>query len=148
MRKVTVSILFSLLMVTSSTFADIAIIVHPNNPIDNLTESEVKKIFLGQSRLFPNTKIGMKVIDIENQHQMFSKFYEQFVGYPVHKLQRYRAAYLFSGKGVIPEKAPDFMTIKNKVSTRENAISYIDSALVDSSVQVVYTWSKPEAELR
>jgi len=134
-----------LLFLANSALGDIAIIVHPDNPVTQLTNKEVKKIFLGHTRLFPKTQLGMRVLDVESDHPSYKIFYEDFIGFPVHKLQRYRAAYLFSGKGLLPDKVPDPDAVKKTVGSDVSAIGYIDASAVDSSVQVIFTWS-PESQ--
>jgi len=128
-------------LLVSSAYAEIAIIIHPENPLDSLTKHEIKKIFLGQSRLFPKTSQGMRVIDLKGTDQVYRQFYEEFIGFPIHKLQRYRAAYLFSGKGTLPEEFPDSASVKKHVSESQDAIGYIDASLIDESVRVIHVWT-------
>lgn len=119
--------------------ADVAIIVHPNNPIESLTHKEVQRLFLGRILMFPNTKTKIYSIDQNEESPIFKRFYEKVVNMNATKLKKYRAFYLFSGKGRLPlvvDKKEDVITY---VSTTENSISYVDSKYVTSGVKVVFT---------
>lgn len=136
----------SLLLCTASLRADIVIIVNPNNPVETLTEREVKRIFLGRLRQFPSTNRAMDVLDQDAESPIYEKFYTEFIGFGLRKLRRYRAAYLFSGKGTLPQEVADHGAVKAKVLKNERAIGYIDATLVDDSVKVIYRWSHQDSQ--
>lgn len=126
---------------TEPAKAEIVIIVNPNNPVETLSERDVKRIFLGRLRQFPSTNHTMDVLDQAADSSIYEQFYTEFIGFGLRKLRRYRAAYLFSGKGRLPTEVSDHSAVKEKVLTNERAIGYIDATLVDDSVKVIYRWS-------
>ena len=119
--------------------ADVAIIVHPNNPIESLTHKEVQRLFLGRILMFPNTKTKIYSIDQNEESPIFKRFYEKVVNMNATKLKKYRAFYLFSGKGRLPLVVDKKEDVIRHVSTTENSISYVDSKYVTSGVKVVFT---------
>lgn len=138
-------LLACLLVFSTSLRAEIAIIVNPSNPLDTLSTHEVKKIFLGRARLFPGTDQAIAVLDQSRDNDIYKVFYTDVVGFGLNKLKRYRAAYLFSGKGKLPETVTNHEATKKKVSRHEGAIGYIDARLVDDTVKVVYEWPAQQA---
>lgn len=127
---------------TSSDFTstEIVVIVNPNNPIETLSERDIKRIFLGRLRQFPNTDNAVEVLDQNSTSAIFERFYTEFIGFGLRKLRRYRAAYLFSGKGTLPVELNDPTAVKTKILNNQSAIGYIDARLVDDSVKVIYRW--------
>lgn len=121
--------------------ADIAVVVHPENSIDRLSKHQVKKLFLGRLRMLPGTGLEANVVDQSEQQPSFSVFYSKLIKMGPAKLKRYRAAYLFSGKGKLPQKLEDSVQVKVHVASNQSAIGYIDAELVDESVKVVYILS-------
>lgn len=109
-----------------------------------MSVKEIKKIFLGRLRMFPDTNQATQVLDQEASSETYQYFYEEHIGFSISKLKRYRAAYLFSGKGVLPSKLGDHQSIKEKVISDKNAIGYINSKFVDEKVKVVYRWTSSD----
>lgn len=109
-------LLACLLVFSTSLRAEIAIIVNPSNPLDTLSTHEVKKIFLGRARLFPGTDQAIAVLDQSRDNDIYKVFYTDVVGFGLNKLKRYRAAYLFSGKGKLPE------TVTNHEATKKRCL--------------------------
>lgn len=129
---------FSVIL-TVPVSADVAIIVHPNNPIESLTHKEVQRLFLGRILMFPNSKTKIYSIDQNEESPIFKRFYEKVVNMNATKLKKYRAFYLFSGKGRLPLVVDKKEDVIRHVSTTENSISYVDSKYVTSGVKVVFT---------
>ena len=67
------------------------------------------------------------------------EFYLKLVKLSAIKVSRYRAAYIFSGRGAFPTQVKDSAEVKNIVANNPNAIGYIDSKFVDQSVKVVFS---------
>ena len=136
----------SILLRPSVVMADIVIIVHPKNPITRLSEREVRKIFLGRLRQFPHTDQTTDVIDQAHTSPRYEAFYTQFIGMSLSKLSRYRAAYLFSGRGSIPTELSDDQSVLDYVAIHSTAIGYINSKLVTDNAKVVFTWREPRTD--
>lgn len=131
-------LLFSLGAFQSSGHAEVAVIVHPQSPITQLTSRQVKKIFLGRLRMIPNANIEPDIIDQKETQSTYHYFYTKIINMKPAKLKRYRASYLFSGKGTLPTKLDDNASVLKYVSENRSAIGYVQSDTVDDSVKVVY----------
>lgn len=142
-RTVPLLILLALLQLWSgSARADIAIIVHPQNPLTNLTEEDLKKIFLGRLPLFPQTGQEIHPLDLPEEHTTFADFYRRVLQLDGTKLKRYRAYYLFSGRGRLPDGASSVGEMIHKVSEDTAAIGYVDASLVTDQVKVLFVLEK------
>lgn len=134
------NIAFSVMLcfISVSCFADVSVVVHPSSNIESLTTKQVKKIFLGRLRMLPNTGREAVVVD-QSADALSHKFiYSKLVRMTPTNLKRYRAAYLFSGKGRLPVTVEGNEQVKSFVAGSESAIGYIDAASLDDSVKSVY----------
>ncbi|MFT6153882.1 MAG: ABC-type phosphate transport system substrate-binding protein [Bermanella sp.] len=118
--------------------ADLAVIVHPNNPIKSLSHKDVQRLFLGRSVMFPATKTKIYAIDHAEDSDVYASFYSNVVKMNSNKLKKYRAYYLFSGKGRLPLILDKPDEVINRVAAIENAISYVNVNNISDKVKVVY----------
>ncbi len=128
-----------LLWLTGTAHADIAIIVHPDNPLSSLQESDLKKIFLGRMPLFPQTRQEIHPFDLPEDHPVFVRFYQQVLQQDGAKLKRYRAYYLFSGRGRLPTSARSTDDMISQIAQDPAAIGYIDASQSSRSIKVLLT---------
>ncbi|MCP5209380.1 MAG: hypothetical protein H6998_00470 [Hahellaceae bacterium] len=128
-----------LCMLPMTSWAELAVIVNPQNPVEDLSAREVTKLFLGRLRMYPGTDLETEVIDQQEDQPAFRDFYHQLVRMNQSKLMRYRASYLFSGQGNLPTELPDEAAVKRYVASHINAIGYIDVSAVDDSVRVIHS---------
>lgn len=117
--------------------ADIAVVVHPQNKTDGITTQELKKIFLGRMPLFPGGGREVRAIDLPDEHPLFQAFYRQVVELEGTDLKRYRAYYLFSGRGRLPAVASSTADVIRMITEDPGAIGYLDSQDVPDGVRVI-----------
>ena len=130
--------LFCLLLTAREpALADIAVIVNPHNPVSALTQDDLQKIFLGRMPLFPQTDREIHAIDLPDSSTTFAAFYRRVVKLDGTRLKRYRAYYLFSGRGRLPEEAQNQADVIDRVSKDETAIGYVDCRKVTDVVRVL-----------
>lgn len=123
----------------------LVVVVHPENPLNELALLQVRQIFLGRLRLFPNTGHGLEVTDQPHDTAIFRLFYRQTVGMDVDRLSRYRARYIFSGQGRLPARMSDSEAVKLHISNTREAIGYLYADEVDERVKVVFDVPHEEA---
>jgi ABC-type phosphate transport system substrate-binding protein len=113
--------------------ADLLVIVHKSNPLVSLSENEVRKIFLGRMRLFPRT--SKEILSVDQEASMASQrfFYKTLMNMDTAQLSSYRASYLFSGKGRIPETVDSDLNMLRVISENPAAIGYVDQLTVEES---------------
>ncbi|MCP5163175.1 MAG: hypothetical protein H6999_05775 [Hahellaceae bacterium] len=134
--------LFFMLILMAGTgnraLADIAVIVNANNPLATLTQKDAGKIFMGKLRLFPGTNLEIHAFDLATDHSLRHTFYEKLVSMNASRLARYRASYLFGGKGRLPESVADESSLIYSVNTHINGIGYVSLRPLPDNVKVVF----------
>jgi ABC-type phosphate transport system substrate-binding protein len=116
----------------ASVFADVAVIVHPDNT-SSLTDTEIERIFLGKSAQFPD---GSEAIPINTTGDIYDEFNERVLGRNSAQIKSYWAKLVFTGKGA-PPKEVDEASVIELIKNNKNAIAYIDSGKVTDDVKVV-----------
>ena len=129
---------FFMLSMSTVVCADTSVIVHPDNKIE-LNSKDIQRIFLGKRNEFTS---GKETIPINQPFgtKARTEFIEAIIKKTETQARTYWAVLLFTGAGMSPREEKDPEIIKKTVAENPNAISYIDSALVDASVRVVYTY--------
>ncbi len=136
-----------LLVISLTIHADVLIVANKKSPIQSLNIKDVKKIFLGRLRMIPNTEIEPNPVDMPQDSMPYQHFYEQVIGLSPPKLKRYRAYYLFSGKGKIPQEAPSHKVLYEILESDPNAIAYImDSTPMPDDIRVLLKIGTDSAE--
>ncbi len=133
-------VLFLLLAVGAAVpcFAEIAIIVHPENTT-LFAEAEVRNIFLGKVKVFDNG-LGLPIVAIDIEPGDPAR--KEFIANVLHKTEANINAYwvrmLFSSKAEPPRKVKNSAEVMAIIAKNPSAIGYVDSKLVDSSVRVLF----------
>lgn len=119
--------------------AEIAVIVHPNNPVVAMTEREVSDLYLGRSRSFTTDeqKLPAAVYEQPQDSRLRENFFLALNGMSLKQLNAYWARLRFSGEVLPPMTLPDSRLVLEAVGRNRRGIGYVDAALVDSSVKVV-----------
>ena len=127
--------LLILTVVSPVTFADIAIVVHPDNPM-KYDATHIRNIYLGKVKVFDN---GLPVfpIDIEPGDEVRDVFLDKILRKSEANLNAYWARMLFSSKGHPPEEVENSAAVIATVSSNKSAIGYVDAAKVNESVKVL-----------
>ncbi len=131
----TTAFLFTL---STYVYADIAVIVHPNNTA-NINASEIAKIFLGKKTRFDNLSKAIPLLPpIGNQTRI------NFLKYALSKNETQYSSYwsrlIFTGKASPPLEAATEEGIINMVSKNEHLIGVVDTSYINESVKVVGTY--------
>ena len=112
------------------------VIVHPSNS-NNLPAGEIKKIFLGKKKSFPDGSPSKPVYQSESQG-IRASFNKAVLRKSNVQIKAYWSRLVFSGKSVMPREAKDHASVKQLVAANPTLIGYIDDSLVDESVKVVH----------
>ncbi len=116
--------------------AEIAIIVNPNSGVSQLSKSQVKRLFLGKSRRFPNGHRALPVNQDEDSPVRI-EFNQKVLQKNERQIKAYWSKKIFSGKAQAPKELSNDMAVKRFVAQTPNAIGFIDARYVDDSVVVV-----------
>lgn len=114
--------------------AEILVIGHVKNGIENLTAKQVQDIYLGRGRILPNGKFALP---IDQPSPLRAEFYEKLTGRPVEQINAYWARIMFTGQASPPQQLPGDEAVMQTVRENEGAIGYIDKASIDQTVRIL-----------
>lgn len=139
-NRVRIFLRLTLLLLTSGaaapTSAELAVIANPDNPLSTITVSEVARIYLGKTRLFPS---GEKVTPVDQAVDRYARehFYQAVAEMDNTAVKQYWSRLMFSGKGYPPEALSDDEFVRNWVAEHPSGLGYIDRKSADKSVKVL-----------
>ena len=130
---------FVLCLLSPVAMAEMAVIVHPSNLMKAISQDDMRRIFMGRMRMYPDSTLGVEAVDLPESNPLFASFYQSVSNVTPAKLKRQRASYLFSGKGRLPRVVADEAAVKALVASNPQAIGYVPVEMVDDSVRAVGT---------
>ena len=115
----------------------VAIVVAADSQIGNLSQSQVKNVFLGKLVVLPD---GSTVTPIYQQSEtaVFSEFNDTVLAKTESQITQYWARRVFAGKGSPPNSLADDKAVKAFVISLTGGVGYISVDAVDSTVKVVF----------
>lgn len=116
--------------------ADVVAVVSRDSSLDTLTRYELINIFLGKTYRLGD---GSQVVPIDQRENssVREEFYSRYAGKSSAQLKAYWSRMIFTGRGRPPRSLEDGRRVKQWVAENTNAIGYIDSELVDSSIKII-----------
>jgi ABC-type phosphate transport system substrate-binding protein len=129
------------ILFSSSAFADLAIIVNPGYKDGKLNTQDIRKIFLGERRAFPDGLFATPI-----NHNAGSpdrkQFFSSVLGMDETSLLRYWRRQISTGNNHQPVELGSYTAVLNSVASTPGGISYIDSHLVNDKVKVLMVLDK------
>jgi len=137
MKFKTLSIAFVLcLALTSvSVAADYAVIVGKGNPISSLSKNDLKQIFLGKKRSWPDgTKVTLYSMD---DYEITSAFTTSVMNKSAQQFSTFWKKALFTGTGRPPVQVTNDAEMIQKLASDPGGIGYISKAAADDTVKII-----------
>ncbi|MFC3092792.1 phosphate ABC transporter substrate-binding protein [Alteromonas sediminis] len=129
---------FCFIFITAVASADVAVIVNPSNA-SALTDKDIQRIFLGKAKSFPDGGNAAPV-NIVTADPLREEFDDKVLGRSSSQVTAYWSKLVFTGKGVPPSEVNDASAVIAEVTSKPNAIGYVDVAAVTDAVKVVATF--------
>ena len=133
-KKILIALMLSSVFVSSFSFADVVIIVHPDNT-NVMSKSDVKRIFLGKNKFFPDKSKAIPVI--QEATAISNDFNDKVLNKSSAQLKAFWSKLIFTGTGTLPGSALVDAPVIDLVGNNPNIIGYIDSSTVVSGIKVV-----------
>lgn len=112
---------------------EVAIICHPDTPESALSQSDIKKIFLGRkTRWSNNQKIHFAVMKGSDFHETFLKTY---IGKTPSQFDVYWKKMVFTGKGGLPKSFSSTEDMIQYAADTPGAIGYVPEGLATESIK-------------
>lgn len=113
--------------------AEFIIVVHKDNPVKQMPAAQVRNIFLGKERFWPD---GSPITLIMNKNDdIHESFTRSMLQKSPAQLSVYWKKILYSGASMLPLAVKDDEAVKSYVSLHKNTISYIDEESFDKQVR-------------
>lgn len=122
---------------TSAVHAEIVIVVNNANSA-TITKNDVSRIFLGKMKRFAGGA-SVTPINISSSSALRQEFNKKALKKSSNQVKAYWSKLVFSGKGTPPKELDSDAKIKEFVAANANAIGYIDSTSLDSTVKAALT---------
>lgn len=130
------ALIFTLLLLPATTFAEILIITHPNNDLNSLSRKEIIDLYMGRIKHLPNgEKASTLDLPIDSEHR--ARFYQGLTGKTIPQINAYWARLIFSGRATPPQSVDSSAEVINTVLNNSSAIGYIDKSELVETVKVV-----------
>jgi len=118
--------------------ADIVVIIHPDNPVETLSQRQVIDIFMGREVRFPNGATAIPVDQAPNS-PVRERYYQQLIGKSIAQINAYWARLLFTGRATPPRVLGSNEAVMDTVLNNRDVIAYIDRADLTDQVKIIYT---------
>ncbi len=138
-KKSSKVVLFSFLFFIHPTIgqAEIAVIVNPGSSVSQLTQEQIKEIFLGST-----TTLGSDtamLFDQDSSSAIRESFYQKVTGKSARSVMATWSKLVFTGKGKEPKALNSDKAIIEAVKGSKGGIGYVEAKSVDASVKTVHT---------
>ena len=129
---------FLALFITTGANAELAIISHPGYDGGEINSAQVRKLFLGERKSFPN---GIKATPIN--HAVGSPdrklFFSQVLNMPESFHGRHWKRKMATNSGSAPVELSSYDEVLRSVANTPGSISYIDTRMLNDNVKVLLT---------
>ena len=128
-------VFFFILFVQSLSYGQISVIVSSSSS-HKLSKDEAKEIFSGSKTTWSNGS-KVEVVD-QSESEVGKKFYDSFLGKAVNQVRVQWTKLILSGQAAAPVKAANDEAVKKSVYGSPNAVGYISTKSLDSSVKELF----------
>ena len=127
-----------LLFFSTNSLADLVVVVHPNNPNDELSRQTVINLFMGKSRQFPDGSDAVP-FDLDRGTDARLAFISKLLKRTEAQVKAYWSRLVFTGRGKPPKSVEDEEELIEIVSTNPKAIGYLKQEYVTGQLKIVFT---------
>lgn len=117
---------------SAPAYAELVIIVNPQNPATRMFPSQAAQFFLGGS-------VQFVPVEQAESSPIRAEFYKKVLEKEPAQVQAIWSKIVFTGKGKPPKEFKSSAEVKKAVSENVKAIGYIEKAAVDDTVKVIAT---------
>lgn len=113
----------------------IALIVHPNNPLKNISKDEIVHLFLNKTDTVQNIKLT-PIIQTTLQ-SIRIVFDEDALGKTPSRSKAYWSRIIFTSAGTPPQQMENSSEVIEWISAHPDAIGYVEIEAVDDTVKIL-----------
>lgn len=132
------SLCLSLLILSTSALADVAVIVNSANA-SAINDNDISRIFLGKKKKFASGE-SIEPINSSAGGSARTEFEKKVLKKSANQVKAYWSKLVFSGKGKPLKEIGSDADVLKHVAENPNAIGYVDAGSVNGSVKVIKTF--------
>lgn len=130
------------IFITHSCFADIHVITHTDNPIQQLSQDEIRDLYMGRSKAFPNGEFA-SVFDRKEDSEIRARFFKHIAGMRLRQIDAFWARLVFAGRMLPLEKVEHVSDLERRIAENKNAIGYINQSPESENLKTIYVIKAP-----
>jgi len=115
----------------------LAIVVNKNNPVEQLSRSELIDLFMGKYVAFPNN-VKATPVELNGDHTIKIDFYRKLVGMPLSRVNAYWSRLRFTGRKRVTVFKSNENDLIAFIVANKQAIGYVPQSLITEDLKVVY----------
>lgn len=138
MRGRLLALLLIISCLSQAARADIVVVVHPESPLQQLSQQEVSDLYLGRIRSIQGSE-RLLVLDQPRDSELRSRFFLALNGMSLRSVNAYWARLQFSGVSQPPLPLPDSQAVIKLVHHNRLAIGYVEAPAVTGDVRPLLT---------
>ena len=125
-----------IMFLAGSALAADVIIVNRNNPINDISSAQLKKIYNGRIKFWDN---GTKIVpvDLVDDHPCALRFANIILGVDLETKRRFWMQKLYAGVGTPPQQEKNSAEVISVVASEQGAIGYVKKESVTSAVKLI-----------
>ena len=120
-----------------AAMADVVAVVSARSSVTTLSRNQLLDIFLGRANRYPDGTPALPLDQAEGS-TLRDEFYTKVAGQSSAQIKAYWSKIIFTGRGQPPPTVANDMEVKKRIRDNPAALGYIDRAMVDDSVRVVF----------
>lgn len=126
------------MLISNASFADLAIIVHPDSETGSLDTQNVRKLFLGERKAFPSGHYATPINHTPDSPDR-KEFFSLVLNMPEATHRRHWKRKIAVGAGSSPTEVSSHSAVLKEIANTPGSIGYIDASKVDDTVKVIFT---------
>lgn len=130
------SLLVLSLLLSVCCRADIYVVTHRDNPIESLSEQQVRDLYLARSKAWPNGEF-IVVYDHEDT-ELRSRFFKRLTGMSLRQADAYWARLIFAGRILPLEQLSGEAALVDIAKETSNMLGYLENPPESQLLKVLY----------
>ena len=127
----------ALSLASEIAMADVVVVVSAKSPVMALSKNQLIDIFLGKVSRYPDGTEAMPLDQAEGSGAR-DEFYAKVADKSAAQIKAYWSKIIFTGRGQPPPTVSNSLEVRKRIRENPAAIGYIDRALVDDTVRVLF----------
>jgi ABC-type phosphate transport system substrate-binding protein len=132
------------IFISGAACADLAIIGYPGSETGNIDAQNVRMLFLGERKSFPNGLHATPINHVAGSPDR-KEFFASVMSMPESGYSRHWKRKISAGTGQSPVELNSYDAILQSIASTPGSIGYIDASKVDDTVKVLFTVTSIDA---